>query len=102
MGWTFTAWYQQNGDALNERRRNRYETDPDYKDKVLRQNRESRRRKKLKDAEIKKLTESTKEPKKKITKESKEMDDGKQVKRKKGARSGVRAKAVRKVRRRKR
>ena len=41
----FREWYEQNGDELNKRRRNRYQTDPEYRERVLAQNRDARRKK---------------------------------------------------------
>lgn len=41
---SFTQWYAVHGERLNEKRRDRYHTDPEYKKKVLQQNRESRRK----------------------------------------------------------
>jgi len=40
----FQEWYRDNGDKLNESRRDRYHTDPEYREKVLQQNREARKR----------------------------------------------------------
>lgn len=40
----FQEWYRDNGDLLNKSRRERYRDDPDYREKVLEQNREARRR----------------------------------------------------------
>lgn len=43
--WTFKGWYKKNGAKLNSSRRDRYETDPAYKQQVLEANRASRQRK---------------------------------------------------------
>jgi DNA-binding transcriptional MerR regulator len=40
----FQEWYRDNGDQLNKSRRERYRTDPEYREKVLEQNREARKR----------------------------------------------------------
>ena len=40
----FHQWYQQNGESLNESRRERYANDPEYKERILQQNREARKR----------------------------------------------------------
>ena len=45
--WNFKEWYSENGNDLNKRRRSRYQTDPDYKDRVLRTNRASREKRRL-------------------------------------------------------
>lgn len=42
--WKFSEWYKTNGQKLNESRRDRYKTDPEYRKQVLDANRESRRR----------------------------------------------------------
>lgn len=42
--WKFSEWYKENGQKLNESRRDRYKTDPEYRKQVLEANRESRRR----------------------------------------------------------
>jgi DNA-binding transcriptional MerR regulator len=44
----FQEWYRDNGDQLNKSRRERYRTDPDYREKVLQQNREARKRRRQK------------------------------------------------------
>lgn len=41
----FKGWYAANGRRLNTTRRDRYSTDPAYRDKVLLQNREARKKK---------------------------------------------------------
>lgn len=45
MSWEFKSWYKKHGESLNDKRRKRYEEDEEYRDRVLKQNRESRRRK---------------------------------------------------------
>lgn len=42
-GFSFEKWYAAHGVLLNEERRKRYKTDPGYREKVLAQNRKSRR-----------------------------------------------------------
>lgn len=44
-GWTFKSWYEEHGGGLNEERRNRYKSDPEYRAKVREWNRNSRERK---------------------------------------------------------
>jgi DNA-binding transcriptional MerR regulator len=41
----FQEWYGQNGEALNTSRRDRYNSDPEYREKVLAQNRVARKKK---------------------------------------------------------
>jgi len=41
----FKDWYAENGEQLNKDRKQRYKDDPDYREKVLEQNREARKRK---------------------------------------------------------
>jgi len=41
----FQEWYDLNGKALNDTRRDRYSTDPEYREKVLAQNRVARKKK---------------------------------------------------------
>lgn len=43
--WSYKTWYEKNGSELAERRRHRYANDPDYKDRVLEQNRKYRSKK---------------------------------------------------------
>jgi len=40
----FKAWYDENGEELNKSRRDRYHSDPEYKARVLKGNRERRRK----------------------------------------------------------
>ncbi len=40
----FHDWYKTNGKSLNKRRKDRYNSDPEYREKVLAQNREARRK----------------------------------------------------------
>ena len=40
----FQEWYRDNGDELNKSRRERYHADPEYKERILQQNREARKR----------------------------------------------------------
>lgn len=42
--WNFKDWYKDNSTDLNKDRRSRYETDPDYRERVLETNRASRER----------------------------------------------------------
>jgi len=42
--WSYKRWYEENRDAVAERRRAKYHSDPEYKDRVLERNREYRRR----------------------------------------------------------
>lgn len=41
-GFDFNEWYAANGKTLNKSRRSRYKNDPDYRERVLAQNKESR------------------------------------------------------------
>lgn len=51
MAWTFKEWYSNNKEALNAKRKHRYHTDPDYRAKVIEQNRKSREKRRLKKLE---------------------------------------------------
>jgi DNA-binding transcriptional MerR regulator len=42
VSWKFTQWYEQNAPSFNAKRRSRYETDPEYRAKVLEMNRKNR------------------------------------------------------------
>jgi hypothetical protein len=44
MARSFQDWYQENKDRYNELRRSRYENDPDYRQRILDQNNENRKR----------------------------------------------------------
>jgi len=44
MGFSFKEWYQANGERLNNNRRDRYQSDPEYRKQVLERNRASRER----------------------------------------------------------
>jgi DNA-binding transcriptional MerR regulator len=52
-GFDFKEWYEENGEALNKSRRNRYQTDPEYRQRVLDANRESREKRRKKEREEK-------------------------------------------------
>src|SRR5882762_2539933 len=41
----FAQWYRENGQDLNRNRKKRYQEDPEYKQKVLARNTETRKRK---------------------------------------------------------
>lgn len=41
----FQQWYQENGSTLNKKRKKKYNADPEYRARVLEQNREARKRK---------------------------------------------------------
>ena len=49
MGFDFNVWYEDNKDRWNNARRSRYENDPEYKKRVLAQNRASREKRKEED-----------------------------------------------------
>lgn len=53
-GFDFKNWYGENGEKLNKDRRNRYHTDPDYKARVLAQNKTSREKRRKATAKQKK------------------------------------------------
>lgn len=40
----FQQWYEENGADLNQSRRDRYKNDPEYREKILAQNREARKK----------------------------------------------------------
>ena len=42
--WSFQLWYDLNREDLNEQRRERYKTDPKYRDKSIKRNRNARKR----------------------------------------------------------
>jgi len=44
--WTFAVWYERHRDGFNRERRDRYQSDPAYRAKVLKRNRDSRKRRK--------------------------------------------------------
>lgn len=50
----FRQWYQTNGEQLNKSRQQRYNDDPEYRAKVLEQNREARKRKRTEQLEERK------------------------------------------------
>ncbi len=43
-GFNFKNWYSEHGETLNESRRDRYNTDDAYRERVLKMNRDSRER----------------------------------------------------------
>jgi DNA-binding transcriptional MerR regulator len=49
MGFDFNAWYEDNAERWNNARRSRYENDPEYRERVLAQNRASRDKRKEED-----------------------------------------------------
>jgi len=49
---SFDEWYRQNKDAWNKRRRTRYHTDREYRERVLAGNRRSKRNRKPADGSI--------------------------------------------------
>jgi DNA-binding transcriptional MerR regulator len=57
-GFSYSAWYEANKATFNEDRKNRYKTDPVYRAKVLKWNRESRN--KIRAAKAKERAEETK------------------------------------------
>jgi DNA-binding transcriptional MerR regulator len=54
----FKEWYRDNGDELNKSRRTRYHTDPEYKERILQQNREARKRRREEQMEEKQKRKS--------------------------------------------
>jgi DNA-binding transcriptional MerR regulator len=61
--WSFKDWYRQHGDALNSGRRFRYHLDPNYRERVLEHNRQSRTRKReetLEERRTKRVVKSAK------------------------------------------
>jgi DNA-binding transcriptional MerR regulator len=52
-GFDFKNWYGENGEKLNKDRRNRYKTDPEYRARVLAQNKVSREKRRKATAEQK-------------------------------------------------
>jgi len=48
--WTYSAWYEDNKEKLAKRRKDRYQNDPEYKERVLEQNRKHREGKRLEEA----------------------------------------------------
>ena len=55
--WTYKSWYDDNKEELAKRRKDRYKNDPDYKERVLEQNKKHREAKKK---------EAAKKPKPKV------------------------------------
>lgn len=49
--WNYKDWYDQHSDELSEKRRSRYKADPDYRQRVLEQNRAYRQKKAAEQAE---------------------------------------------------
>ncbi|KVR21629.1 hypothetical protein WK13_34390 [Burkholderia ubonensis] len=48
----FSRWYDKNKDKLAEKRRNRYHTDPDYRQKIIDQNRAQKQAKRAERPEL--------------------------------------------------
>ena len=53
MVWNFREWYESNKEAFNNKRKDRYHSDPEYRARVLEQNSKSRERRKAKEQESK-------------------------------------------------
>ncbi len=54
----YRRWYVRNGDALNKSRQRRYRDDPEYRNHILEQNREARKRKRAESLEERKRENS--------------------------------------------
>lgn len=79
--WKFKDWYKEHGSELNEGRRDRYKTDPEYKKQVLEANRESRRRRRVAQLEERAAERGVQKSKPKRQWKEVEMEvDGKMVK----------------------
>ena len=50
--WSYQDWYDKNKDGLSQRRKDRYHTDPEYKERVLEQNKKYREKKRKEAAQI--------------------------------------------------
>ena len=48
--WTYMAWYEKNKQQLADRRKERYQSDQEYRDRVLEQNRKHREKKRKEEA----------------------------------------------------
>jgi hypothetical protein len=48
--WSYSDWYEKNKGTLAARRKDRYESDPEYRDRVLEQNRKHRDKKRKEEA----------------------------------------------------
>lgn len=70
--WQFKDWYAKHGGELNQSRRDRYSSDPDYKKQVLEANRESRKRRR--EAQLKERTAERKVQKVKVSRQWKEVE----------------------------
>jgi DNA-binding transcriptional MerR regulator len=58
-GFSFQKWYEDNAESLNKTRRERYKTDPEYRDRVLALNKAAReKRRAAKEVEKKRETEA--------------------------------------------
>ena len=79
--WEFKGWYKKHGKQLNDSRRERYKTDPEYRKQVLEANRASRS--KRREETVKERSAQHFAIKTKVSRQYKEVDrviDGKDVK----------------------
>jgi len=74
----FKKWYREHGEDLNSSRREKYQNDSSYREKTLKQNRESRERRRRENQEKKRLQASLKKTKaaKSWKSVNMEIDDG--------------------------